>query len=236
MNKAAQILFKTYLTFQIFVALPRIGWIGMAAETNALRPNVVLIMADDLGYSDIGCFGAEIATPNLDRMAANGMRMTQFYTTPRCCPTRAALLTGLYPQQAGIGGMMEDRGIPGYRGELNHHCITIAEQLRQANYHALMVGKWHISHIYFDGKRQLNHETDEAFWDTKDSWPVQRGFEEYYGAIHGVTSYYDPFSLVRDNTPIKQVATNFYYTDAITEQASAYITRSAGARLGRSQR
>ncbi len=228
MNKAAQILFKTYLTFQIFVALAVIGWIGMAAETNALRPNVVLIMADDLGYSDIGCFGAEIATPNLDRMAANGMRMTQFYNTPRCCPTRAALLTGLYPQQAGIGGMMEDRGIPGYRGELNHHCITIAEQLRQANYHALMVGKWHISHIYFDGKRQLNHETDEAFWDTKDSWPVQRGFEEYYGAIHGVTSYYDPFSLVRDNTPIKQVATNFYYTDAITEQASAYITKYAG--------
>src|SRR4051812_4917043 len=91
----------------------------MAAESQAPRPNIILILADDLGFSDLGCYGSEISTPNLDQLAARGLRMTQFYNTPRCCPTRAALLTGLYPQQAGIGNMMDDRGIPGYRGELN---------------------------------------------------------------------------------------------------------------------
>src|SRR6266568_4448380 len=93
---------------------------SLAAESDPARPNLVLILADDLGFSDLGCYGSEIPTPNLDRLAAGGLRMTQFYTTPRCCPTRAALLTGLYPQQAGIGNMMEDQEAPGYRGELSH--------------------------------------------------------------------------------------------------------------------
>src|SRR5579863_9163021 len=83
------------------------------------RPNIVLILADDMGFSDLGCYGSEISTPNLDKLAAGGQRFTQFYNTPRCCPSRAALLTGLYPQEAGVGGMMEDRGLPGYHGELN---------------------------------------------------------------------------------------------------------------------
>src|SRR5215471_8640105 len=103
-----------------------------ATSNSATAPNVVLILADDLGFSDLGCFGSEISTPNLDRMASEGLRLTQFYTTPRCCPSRAALLTGLYPQQAGIGNMMDDRGIPGYRGELNRNCLTIAEELELA--------------------------------------------------------------------------------------------------------
>ena len=92
----------------------------------------MLIMADDLGFSDLGCYGGEINTPNLDKLAANGLRFTQFYNTGRCCPTRASLLTGLYPHQAGIGHMMDDRGFDGYRGELNRHCVTIAEALRPA--------------------------------------------------------------------------------------------------------
>jgi arylsulfatase A-like enzyme len=199
-----------------------------AGETNAPPPNIILILADDLGFSDLGCFGSEIPTPNLDRMASDGMRLTQFYTTPRCCPSRAALLTGLYPQEAGIGNMMEDRGVPGYRGELGSNCLTIAEELRRANYHTAMVGKWHLSHIHFDGKKQLNYETNEPFWDNKNSWPMQRGFEDYFGSIHGVTSYYDPFSLVRGNTPTRAEGTNFYYTDAITEHAVADIGRLAG--------
>lgn len=203
---------------------------GAAAETNALRPNIVLILADDLGYSDIGCFGSEIATPNLDRMAAEGMRLSQFYTTPRCCPTRAALLTGLYPQQAGIGEMMEDRGMTGYRGELRHDTPTIAEALRPADYDALMVGKWHVCHIFFDGKKQLDHESDRPFWKDKTDWPLQRGFEEYYGTIHGVNSYYDPFSLVQGNTPIQPDSTNFYYTDAISDHAVADIAKYAGTK------
>ena len=201
---------------------------SFSAEIKTSPPNIIVILADDLGFSDLGCFGSEISTPNLDRMAAGGLRMTQFYTTPRCCPSRAALLTGLYPQQAGIGYMMEDRGLPGYRGELATNCLTIAEELRRANYHTAMVGKWHQSHIAFDGKKQLNYETNEPFWDDKHGWPLQRGFEDYFGIIHGVASYFDPFSLVRGNTPVRAEGTNFYFTDALTENAVADINRLAG--------
>lgn len=220
--------------------LPRPGWnwllvlfaclmlpgIGRSAGTNS-PPNIIIILADDLGYSDPGCFGSEIPTPNLDRMASDGLRMSQFYTTPRCCPSRAALLTGVYPQQAGIGNMMEDRGLPGYRGELSRDCLTIAEELRRADYRTAMVGKWHLSHIYFDGKSQLNHESEKPFWDNKADWPLQRGFEDFFGTIHGVNSYYDPFALARGNTPIQAEGTNFYYTDVLTEQAVADINRLA---------
>jgi arylsulfatase len=201
-----------------------------AQKAAAPRPNIVLILADDLGYSDIGCFGSEIPTPNLDKLAGEGLRLTQFYTTPRCCPTRAALLSGLYPQQAGIGGMMEDRGVPGYRGELSYNCLTIAEELKRANYRTAMVGKWHICHIRFDGKKQLNFEADEPFWDNKNDWPMQRGFESYFGTIHGVCSYDDPFSLVNGNTPIYADSTNFYYTDVITEHAVADIDENANGK------
>src|SRR5664279_518713 len=100
----------------------------------AARPNIVLILADDMGFSDLGCYGSEISTPNLDRLAKGGMRFTQFYNTARCCPTRASLLTGLYPHQAGIGHMMEDHGSPAYRGDLNKQCVTIGEALRPAGY------------------------------------------------------------------------------------------------------
>lgn len=192
------------------------------------RPNIILILADDMGFSDLGCYGAEISTPKLNQLAAEGLRFTQFYNTPRCCPSRAALLTGLYPQEAGVGGMMEDRGLPGYHGELNKHCVTLAEVLRAAGYHTMMVGKWHLCHIFFDGKRQLNFESDRPFWENKLDWPIQRGFEEYYGTIHGVCSYFEPFSLVRDNTPIMPPdRAHFYYTDSISDNAVAYIDKYA---------
>lgn len=215
---------------RILAALSMTGFVvgSAAAEPKAPRPNIVLILADDLGYSDLGCYGSEISTPNLDCLAKDGVRMAQFYTTPRCCPTRASLLTGLYPHQAGIGAMMEDRGVPGYRGELNRNCLTMAEELKRADYHTLMVGKWHVSHIHFNGKSQLNHESDEPFWENKDGWPLQRGFEEFYGTIHGVNSYYDPFSLVSSNTPIQAEGSNFYYTDVISEKAAGYIDRYGG--------
>ncbi|HTB83678.1 MAG TPA: arylsulfatase [Candidatus Sulfotelmatobacter sp.] len=216
------------LVLTVVATLGMIKWRSAAAETSAPRPNILLILADDLGYSDLGCFGSEISTPNLDRLAAQGMRMTQFYTTPRCCPSRASLLTGLYSQQTGVGEMMEDRGVPGYRGELSRNCITIAEELRRTNYDTLMVGKWHLCHIYFDGKKQLDHESAVPFWESKAGWPLQRGFEEYYGTIHGVSSYYDPFSLVRDNVPIQPGTTNFYYTDVISDHAVADIDKYAG--------
>src|SRR5690348_5189811 len=109
------------------------------------RPNIVLIMADDMGFSDIGCYGGEIQTPNLDALAAKGKRFTQFYNTARCCPTRAALLTGLYSHQAGVGHMMEDKGYDAYRGELSPRSVTIAEVLKPAGYRTYAVGKWHVT-------------------------------------------------------------------------------------------
>jgi arylsulfatase len=133
-------------------SVPRQG-----SEGNDGRPNIVIIMADDLGYSDLGCYGGEIHTPNLDKLAAGGMRFTQFYNTSRCCPTRASLLTGLYPHQAGIGRMTQDAGQPGYRGSLTENTVTIAEVLRQAGYHTGMSGKWHVSETWEqkDKEKQL---------------------------------------------------------------------------------
>ncbi|HBJ85924.1 MAG TPA: arylsulfatase [Verrucomicrobiales bacterium] len=113
---------------------------SLAAE----KPNIVVILVDDMGFSDIGCYGSEIPTPHLDSLAANGLRFTQFYNTGRCCPTRASLLTGLYPHQAGVGHMTDDKGVPGYQGRLNDKCVTIAEVLKPAGYFTAMSGKWHV--------------------------------------------------------------------------------------------
>src|ERR1043165_5902063 len=111
------------------------------AAAKADRPNILLIMSDDMGFSDLGCYGSEIQTPTLDALAQNGIRFTQFYNMARCCPTRASLLTGLYPHQAGVGHMTEDRGLDGYRGALNRQSVTIAEVMRSAAYRTYMCGK-----------------------------------------------------------------------------------------------
>ncbi len=183
-----------------------------AAEKS--RPNILLMMADDMGFSDLGCYGSEIATPNLDQLAAGGLRFTQFYNTARCCPTRAALLTGLYPHQAGVGHMVEsggrplpDHGFAGYKGDLSDRAVTIAEALRLAGYHTAMAGKWHVT----------------PFTESKHNWPLQRGFEKYYGIIHGASSYYDPASLTRDNQPARTEGGHYYLTDAISDNAARYI-------------
>jgi arylsulfatase A-like enzyme len=180
------------------------------------RPNIVVILTDDMGFSDLGCYGGEIATPNLDALAANGLRFTQFYNTARCCPTRASLLTGLYPHQAGIGHMMDDKGKPGYTGNLNATCRTIPEILKPAGYRNYAVGKWHVTrHAGPDGP--------------KHNWPLARGFERYYGTIHGAGSYFDPSSLVRDNMMISPYADKdytpktYYYTDAIADHAVRFV-------------
>ncbi|MEL0120859.1 MAG: sulfatase-like hydrolase/transferase, partial [Opitutae bacterium] len=111
---------------------------------NTERPNIVVIFADDMGFSDIGCFGSEINTPNLDRLAMDGLRFTQFYNTGRCCPSRASILTGLYSHQAGIGHMAGDTGLRGYRDRLSFNAVTLAEVLGSAGYHTIMTGKWHL--------------------------------------------------------------------------------------------
>jgi arylsulfatase A-like enzyme len=186
-------------------------WLGLSAQA-AQRPNILLILADDLGFSDIGCYGAEIQTPNIDALAKNGIRYTQFYNTSRCCPTRASLLTGLYPHQAGVGHMMVDRGLAGYRSDLNHNCATIAEVLRNAGYRTYMCGKWHMTH--FDGPK-----------DNQANWPVQRGFEKFYGTLRGYGSFYDPSALCRQNTFITPLndpeykPAKFYYTEALRDNA-----------------
>ncbi len=182
-----------------------------ADEACSDRPNIVLIMADDMGYSDIGCYGGEIQTPNLDKLAANGLRFTQFYNTARCCPTRASLMTGLYSHQTGMGWMTAaNLGYDGYRGDLNDKCVTIAEVLKQAGYGTYMAGKWHLTY--------------DKYWDgPKHSWPRQRGFDRFYGTISGGGSYFNPKALTRDNTRIKAPAEGYYYTDAISDNAVKFI-------------
>ena len=108
------------------------------------RPNIIIIMVDDMGFSDIGPYGSEIPTPHLDALAAGGVKFSQFYNTGRCCPTRASLLTGLYSHRAGVGWMTNDQGAPGYRGQLNDECATIAEVMGAAGYFTAMTGKWHV--------------------------------------------------------------------------------------------
>jgi len=187
-----------------------------AAEVEPPRPNIVLIMSDDMGFSDLGCYGGEIRTPHLDRLAANGLRFTQFYNCARCCPTRAALLTGVYPHQAGIGLMTGDRQLPGYQGRLGRNVMTIAEALRSGGYRTYMSGKWHVAHhIGPNGP--------------KDGWPLQRGFERFYGTIIGAGSFYDPATLCRGDTYItpendpEYRPETYYYTDAISDNAVAFL-------------
>jgi arylsulfatase len=187
-----------------------------AYSTPASRPNIIIVLSDDIGFSDLGCYGGEISTPNLDRLASGGLRFTQFYNAARCCPTRAALLTGVYPHQAGMGWMTEDRGHEGYRGDLNRQTVTIAEVLSQAGYRCYAVGKWHVT-------KAIQPQAP------KDNWPLQRGFHRFYGTIQGAGSYFDPSTLVRDNamltifTDPEYPAEGYYYTDAITEHACRFI-------------
>ncbi len=189
---------------------------GPAADA-AERPNIVIILVDDMGYSDVGCYGGEIDTPNIDRLAAKGLRFTQFYNYGRCCPTRAALMTGLHPHQVGIGHMTEPPerplGITGpYQGHLNDRCTTLAEVLKSSGYHTLMTGKWHLG------------------YHRQSDWPLQRGFERYFGCIAGGINYFHPEGdrgLTLGNAPYP-APEDFYATDAFTEFAVRFIDETSG--------
>lgn len=191
-------------------------------EQPETRPNIILIMSDDMGYSDIAPYGGEIETPNLSRLADQGVRFTQFYNTARCCPTRASLLTGCYPHQAGIGHMtnppenptQHDYDLPGYRGFLNHSTVTIAEALKEAGYSTMMTGKWHLG------------VTDQ------DQWPRQRGFDKYYGVIPGATNFFNPEpprGITLGNEPVATEGEDYYVTDAFTDYAIRFIRESQEA-------
>lgn len=186
-----------------------------AKQSKAKQPNIIFIMADDMGYSDIGCYGGEINTPNIDQLAANGIKLRNFYNNARCCPTRAALLTGEYPHTVGMGYMVtqaKDKIKPGhYQGFLDDKYPTIAEELKLHGYNTYMAGKWHV------GERP-------------EHWPLKRGFEHYFGLISGASSYYEIIPaekgkrhIVLDNQDITPPAEGFYMTDAFTDHAMGFL-------------
>lgn len=185
--------------------LGSLGATALAAP--AKRPNIVVMMADDMGYSDLGCYGSEISTPNLDRMAARGIRFTHFTNTARCCPTRAALLTGLYQHQAGVGMMVNNLGKPSYQGYLNDRCVTIAEALRPAGYRTLMAGKWHVG-------------------EDRPHWPTDRGFERYFGLISGASNYFrldQGRKMALNDKPYTPEGGDYYMTNAFTDHALKFV-------------
>jgi arylsulfatase A-like enzyme len=203
--------------FVVFASL----WCDASALAEGNRPNIIVILADDMGYSDPGCFGGEIRTPNIDGLAQGGLRFTQFYNGGRCCPTRASLLTGLYPHQAGVGRMTNDANLPGYRGRLTENTVTIAEVLRASGYRTAMVGKWHLSNTKEEPGhlRYLNNQAIRDQFSDPKTYPVGRGFESHYGPIWGVVNYFDPFSLVQNAEPVREVPKDYYITDAISDRA-----------------
>ena len=190
------------------------------------RPNIIVILVDDMGYSDIGCFGSEIRTPNLDRLGMNGLRFSQMYNSARCCPSRAALLTGLNPQQTGVGHMVDNWGPPAYQGYLNNNCVTVAEVLRDHGYATSMSGKWHVG-----GRYDLRNPAswDELVGNTGHPIPVQRGFDHFYGIVSGAANFFYPLTLMRDNKFLELEPSGYYFTDAITDNAVDMIQGNAGS-------
>jgi len=196
--------------------LPGMISCGVSPEENTLsdhkKPNILLILVDDMGYSDIGCFGGEIPTPNIDRLASEGMRMTHFYNAARCCPSRASLLTGLYPHEAGMGHQNRDLHHPSYRGALSERATTIAEVLQGEGYATYHVGKWHL------GNRP-------------GSWPGKKGFDEYFSLIEGAMNYYNRRPWVKNQDSLHLTyngipyypGEDFYATRTFTDSAVSFI-------------
>jgi arylsulfatase len=192
-------------------------------ESEVPRPNIVVILADDMGFSDIGGYGSEIRTPHLDALAARGVRFSQFYNGARCCPTRAALLTGLHPHEAGVGQMVGDLGCREYQGYLRDDGVTLAETLRGAGYRTLMAGKWHVGGEYPVHKPEMwaalagrpGHPT-----------PRQRGFDRFYGTLGGGGSYFNPPTLMRDDAFVRPGG-DYYLTDALAVEAAAMVREAA---------
>jgi len=181
------------------------------------RPNILLILADDMGYSDLGCFGSEIKTPNLDRLASEGVQMTRFYNASRCCPSRASLLTGLYQHQAGVGDMVNNLGTPAYEGYINHTSVTLAEALKENGYNTYLSGKWHVG-------------------EAPENWPFSRGFDHAFGLIGGASSYFKliayrknqaPARMALDDKPWSPPDTGFYMTNAIGDYAVKFLDEEA---------
>src|SRR5215475_1617387 len=186
--------------------LGAMGAASLAAAAPGKRPNILLILADDLGYSDPGCFGGEISTPSIDRLAARGTRFTQLYNNARCCPSRAALLTGQHPHKVGMGNMVGGQareGYEGYTGRVSESARFLPAVLRDSGYTTLMSGKWHLG----------------------EPGPVARGFDEFYGMLHGFDSFWDASKYTRlpAGRPTARTTDPFYATDAITDNAVSFL-------------
>jgi arylsulfatase len=196
-------------------ALAVIAPVPVCAQHASEKPNIVLILADDMGFSDLGSFGSEINTPNLDKLAHEGLRITQFYNSGRCCPSRAALLTGLYPHQAGVGDMVQDKGTPAYQGYLSKNSATIAQLLKTAGYNTIVSGKWHVGLV-------------------PSAWAVNRGFDQSFTMQNNGSSYFNSEPLYNDGRTvtfqlngrqIQRYDTSRYLTQAITDFAVQSIDR-----------
>jgi arylsulfatase A-like enzyme len=205
--------FRHLPRFAAFAALAIAASAAHAAAATPARPNLVLILADDMGWSDLGCYGSEIETPHLDALARGGVRFTQFHNAARCCPTRAAVLTGLYPHQAGIGHMVSNDGLPAYQGFLNERTVTLAEALRPAGYTTLMAGKWHVG-------------------SAPGQWPLDRGFDRYWGTPTGGGVYFRETLAIRPevffvagNERVEFPAGS-YVTDVFTDHALDFVTEA----------
>lgn len=186
-------------------------------------PNIIVILADDMGYSDLGVMGSEIKTPNIDRMARGGQLYTSMYNCARCCPTRASLLTGLYPHKAGIGHMTANYGSPAYQGHLRNDAVTLAEVLRLAGYRTLMSGKWHVGGPYDPREADL--------WtpgEVGQPTPRQRGFDRFFGTLDGAGSFFFPHYIGEDDSRVEIASDDFYMTDAVTDKAVDMIESSVG--------
>jgi len=187
-------------------------------------PNVVFVLVDDVGFADIGCFGAEIDTPNLDRLAEGGVRFTNFHVNPMCSPTRASLLTGVNAHAAGMGHIaQDDPGYPGYRSHIANDVATAAEVLRDEGYATFMTGKWH-----------LTPDTSMSAGGPQHSWPLQRGFDRFYGILEAFTNLHEPHRIVEDNhvVDVDRYPDGYFFTDDITERAITMIRERAASRPG----
>ncbi len=188
---------------------------------NSSKPNIILILVDDMGFADLGVMGSEIKTPNIDKLARSGLLFSSMYNCARCCPTRASLLTGLYPHNAGIGHMGANLGTPAYQGYLRNDAATIAELLRTGGYRTLMSGKWHVGGDFWA------RLTDTwRVGDVDRPTPRQRGFDRFFGIIDGVTHFFSPHYMMENDTRVDVSPTDFYFTDAITDKAIGMIEES----------
>ncbi|WP_334143604.1 arylsulfatase [Rhabdothermincola sp.] len=191
------------------------GWWPPRPSPPEGAPNVIVMLVDDLGYADIGPYGSEIDTPHLNALADRGLRYTNFHSAPMCSPTRAALLTGLNPHDAGVGTVPHaDPGFPGYAMELTEHAATMAEILRDHGYATMALGKWHLT---LDALQNAAGD--------KRSWPCQRGFDRYYGVLDAFTNLHHPHRIVEDNhqVDIDRYPDGYFFTDDLTDRAISMI-------------